>query len=103
MTNRQTLETNISQGEDEVIAYSLTTTPWGSSPTSVVVTVWDITHGSRDDVTATVTSGSATVSGDVITLPVIQDLDEGSTYRVEIRFTVSGQILEAYFILSGEM
>ena len=91
------------QGVDEKIAYKITTTPWASSPTSIVVKAYDITvDGTRTDVTATVLSGSASVTGDVITLPLLQALTYGKTYRVEVQFTVTGNVFEPFFLVKAE-
>lgn len=81
------------QGDGEGIIYNVTTTPWGSAPSDVVVTVYDITNPSRTtDVTATVASGSATVDGDVITLPKLASLTTRHKYRLEIAFTDSSNV-----------
>jgi len=104
MTSREVVEGQQPQGADEEVTYTLTTTPWGSSPSNVVVTVYDITLESvRENVTSTVTSGSPSVNGDVITLPVILDLVENHNYRVEVKFTTGGQVYEPYFYIVGEM
>ena len=99
--SREVKESPLLQGTDEQIAYKLTTTPWGSSPGSVAVTAWDITT-TRTEVTSTVLSGSASTSGDVITTPVVKSLTAGNVYRVECKFTCSGNIFEAYFIINAE-
>ena len=85
------------QGVDEIIAYTLTTTPWGSSPSSVSVAVKDVTAGAAaTDVTNTVMpTNSPTVSGDVITLSPLKLLTDSHKYRVEVKFTCSGNVLEA--------
>ncbi len=88
------------QGVDERIAYSLTTTPWGSTPTSVVVKLKIWPEGK--DVTAEHTSGSASTIGDVITTPLIIGLENGVHYRLEIQFVVSGNTFKAYALISGE-
>lgn len=90
---------DVAQGVDEQIAYSVTVTAWGSTPTSVAVAV---TKSDGTDVTTTVTSGTASVTGDIITLPVIKSLTAGEVYRVEVKFTVSGNILECYFRIAAE-
>ena len=90
---------DVAQGVDEQIAYSVTTTAWGSTPTSVGVVV---KNSAGTDVTSTVASGSASVTGDIITLPVIKSLTAGEVYRVEVKFTVSGNILECYFRIAAE-
>lgn len=92
---RQIVESPIEQGADEEIVYSLTTTPWGSSPTSPSVAVFDESAGDVD-VTADVVTGSASVAGDVITLPTIGGLTRGTRYRLEIQFTAAGNTWEAY-------
>ena len=92
---REIVESPIEQGADEEIVYSLTTTPWGSSPASPSVAVLNESAGDVD-VTADVITGSASVSGDVITLPAIAGLTRGVRYRVEIQFTAGGNVWEAY-------
>lgn len=99
MANTEALEINESprpQGADEKIAYTVTTTPWGSSPSTPSVVVKDDTGA---DVTATVTSGSTTVAADVITLLFIQTLTAGEVYRVEIKFTSGGNVFECFMII----
>jgi hypothetical protein len=55
---------------------------------------------SAEDVTSTVTSGSTSVLGDVITLKAISGLDPGKKYRVEVKFTVTGWApAEAFIVL----
>lgn len=100
--SREVKEGKLIQGADEKIAYQLTTTPWGSTPTSIIVKAWDITDGGRTDVTATVLSGTASVTGDVITCPVLQLLTAGNWYRLEIQFVAGGDTWEAYAIIQAE-
>lgn len=87
------------QGEDERIAYTLDVSNYGSSPTSVSVVV----KRGGEDVTSTVTTGSSSVAGNVITLPVIHSLVPDAIYRVEVKFTVSGNVLEPYFNIEGQV
>lgn len=96
----QIVEVGLKQGADEEIAYQLTTTNWGSSPSSVSVKAYDMSD-SFADVTSTILSGSASVASDVITLPVVLDLTAGNKYRIEIMFTTGGNVLECYFELEG--
>jgi hypothetical protein len=98
MTLRSFLGGPVSQGADEKIRYWFTTTEWGSSPSAVSVTV--TTAG--EDVTATVTEGTHAVLDDTITLPLILDLEAGTTYRVEVLFTTGGNTFEAYFEINAE-
>ena len=88
-------ESPIEQGRDEEIVYALTTTPWGSSPSAVLITAYDAT-ASFGDVSSTVLSGSPSVSGDVITFPVCKSLTMGNIYRVEIMFTTGGNVEETH-------
>ena len=97
--DRRIRESPLFQGEDEEIVYCLTTTPWGSTPTNVSVVVKDV---DGTDVTSSVTSGISAVSGDVISTPTIQDLTANTEYRLEIRFTVSGNVMEAWAIIDTQ-
>ena len=101
MARREVLEGQQKQGADEKIPYRVTTTPWGSSPSSVVVKCFDITS-TRTDVTATNLSGSASVDGDVITCPILQTLTAGNTYRVDVLFVAGGVTFEPFFIVQAE-
>ena len=86
------------QGVDELLYYSVTTTPWGSTPASVTVVAKDITDPYNiTTVTGTVLSGSASVNGDVITLPAVTALTAGHKYKVEVKFTDSNSnVWECY-------
>jgi hypothetical protein len=96
MTTRAVAESPVSQGVDEQIAYAITTTPWGSSPTSIVVVVKDWTDN-RKDVTNTVTpTNSPSVDGDVITLSPLKSLTAGHTYQVEVQFTAGGSVFKTF-------
>jgi len=100
---REAVEGMRYQGKDESIPYSITTTPWGSSPASISVTAWDVSAGAYTDVTATVIPGSASAVGDVITLPNLLSLTQGHKYRIEVKFTCSGKIFECYFYVWAEL
>ena len=101
-TSREVTEGKLYQGVDEQIVYSLTTTPWGSSPTSPSVKAYDASDGYAD-VTATVLSGSASATGDIITLPKVGGLTLGHLYRIEVQFTIAGSAtpFEAYVQIEG--
>ena len=100
--SRQVKEGRQKQGTDEAIYYKLTTTPWGSTPTSTAAATYDITGGGRTDVTSTVMSGSTSVTDDIITLPKLSTLTAGHLYRVEVKFTVSSNIFECFFEVEAE-
>jgi len=101
--NRQIIESPVFQGVDEIIAYTLDTVEWGGTPTSPSVTVFDITGDAYNDVTATVMpSNSPTVTDDVITLSALKLLAANRQYRVEVKFVISGNTMEAFAIVNGE-
>lgn len=87
-------------GVTEEPYFRLTTTPWGSSPSSASVNVYEYDEdaGTFTEVTNTVMTGSVTVAGDVISLPQFSPPvdSEGNTYRFDVHFTVGGSPLTAY-------
>ena len=97
---RAVKESPITQGADEIIAYTLTTTPWGASPTSISVKLYE--GASKTDRSATMLSGIAGATGDVITTPLVTGLTAGQVYRLEIKFTSSGNVFEAFCIIYAE-
>lgn len=103
-TTREIKEGMQEQGEDEVIVYTLTVpTSWGTSPTSPSAKIYSYDSGTRTytDVTSTKMSGSASVVGQVITLPAVTGLVDGTTYRVEIKWTDTGNTFEPYAWIKG--
>ena len=100
INEREVQEGKQYQGVDESIAYTLDVSAIGSSPSSVSVVVKDVTHATV--VTSTVMpTGSASVSGNVITLPALKLLTAGVLYRVEVKYTVGGNVLESYFYVQA--
>lgn len=99
ITIREIRESPVEQGSDESITYNLITTPWGGSPTSPSVKVYELDGGVLTDVTATVCTGTASVVGDKITLPAIDDLKIGKTYRVEVLWTKGVSQFEAWGLI----
>ena len=96
MTTRAVTESPLHQGEDEQIVYTLTTTPWGTTPTSVAVVVKDLTNANLAVTSTVMPTNSPTVNGDVITLSPLKLLTAGHTYRVEVKFTAGGNVYEAH-------
>lgn len=81
------------QGEDEQIAYTIDTSPWGGSPSSLTVVLKD----GDTDVSGTKLSGSASAASDTITTPVVQSLTAGKKYRLEVKWTDgNSNVLEAW-------
>lgn len=104
MRIRRVRESDISQGEDEKIAYQLTTTPWGSNPSDVSVKLYSLDdYGVKTDVSSTKLVGGISVSGDVITTPSVTGLVAGTRYRMEIKFTIAGNVFEAWCGIVGEV
>ena len=102
MITREVKEGPQPQGTDEKIPYTITTTPWGSSPTLVGVVAYDVTDGSRLDVSSQVLSGAGSALGDVVTTPIVQSLVVNHIYRIEVKFTAGGVTFEPYFIIKAE-
>lgn len=93
----------VRQGKDETIYYSVDTTLWGSSPTSIQVKIYSVIDRVNTDVSSTCLIGSPSAVGNVISLPGIYNLTSGVQYRVEIKFTTStSDVLEAYMIINAE-
>lgn len=102
-SKREVKESPMEQGTDESIIYTLTTTPWGSSPGAITPKVYDITDSAYTDVTTTnMPTGSASASGDVITLPALTALTADHTYRIEVKFTCGGSTFEAYATVNAK-
>lgn len=97
---REFKESPLVQGEDEIVAYDLTTTPWGGSPASSAAVIKD---PKGRDVSATCLAGSASEAGDVITTPLVQNLTSGIRYRLEVQWTSGGNTLEAFGFIDGEV
>ena len=102
MTIRSVVQGIQRQGIDESVIYNVTTTPWGSSPTTCSMGVWERVTGVWTNCTTATTTGALSTFGDVITLPQILSLNEGHTYRVITEFITGGQSLSCYFDVFGE-
>jgi hypothetical protein len=89
-------------GEDEIIVYTLTTTPWGSNPGVATAKIFEVDGDTLTDRSSTLMTGSVSTSGDVITLPSISSCTAGNDYRVEIQFVCSGNTFEAFAELKAE-
>ncbi len=99
--SREVLEGVQYQGVDESIAYTLDVSAIGSSPSSVTVVVKDVTNATT--VTDTVMpTNSPSVSGNVISLSALKLLTDGVLYRVEVKYTIGGNILESYFYVQAQ-
>ena len=100
MNIREVAEGPQTQGANEKITYTVTTTNWVSSPASVAMYVDD---SDGTDVTSTVCTGSTSVSTNTITLKAISGLAAGERYKVRVQFTAgSGAPYEAFFYIDCE-
>lgn len=100
MATREVAEGQQPQGVDEAIAYQVLCDP--AAVSVVGITVYDETNASAD-VTATVMpSGTATVSGGNIILPLLRDLTVGHLYRVEVAYSDGTNTIEPYFYVRAE-
>ncbi len=98
---REVIEGTQYQGEDESISYTLNVAAVGSSPSSVSAVVKDETAGTV--VTATVMPINApTVDGNVITLSPLRALTAGHMYRMEVKYTIDGNVLESYCFVQAQ-
>jgi len=79
----------IEQSSNETIAYGIDCTDYPSDPVSVgSATLYDITTpDAPTDVSTASLSGSATVSGAVITTPAVTALNQGKRYRLRVVYT----------------
>ncbi len=102
MNQRQVREGRLRQGVDERIAYTVTTTPWGSAPTDSAVKLFDVTTGTKVDASTTCLTGTPSVQGDVITTPLVSGLTAGHLYRLEVQFVCSGNTFEAFAEIMAE-
>ncbi len=99
--SREVLEGVQYQGEDESIAYTVDVSAIGSSPSAVTVVVKDVTNSTV--VTSTVMpTNSPSVNGNVISLSALKLLTAGVLYRVEVKYTISGNVLESYFYVQAQ-
>lgn len=87
MTSQSHWAETVYQGALERIPYTFDAALWNITvPTGVTLTVWQVTPGGLTNVSATVVSGSASVSGSVITLPIIQSLVNNVSYLGRLQF-----------------
>lgn len=105
MTSREILEGRQNQGVEEEITYTLTVPASWGTPTGTPTVKGYLFDGSTFvDKTSTVfPAGSASVNGQVISLPEMKSLTADSLYRVEVKFdTNEGNIMEAGAWVYGE-
>lgn len=79
----EVLEGPQEQSSGEVLAYSITTTPWGGSPSNITVKAFEA-RGGTDVTTAVFPSNVPSKLGDVVTTDMLKLLSPGKTYRIII-------------------
>lgn len=84
------------QRSEETIAYTVDVTNVGSSPSVNSVTIFSKADYTTD-LSSTNLSGSASVSGNVITSPLVTSLTDDTNYRVYVNYTISGETFVDYF------
>jgi len=95
------VQSPISMSSRDQRAYTLDTTDYGGTPTSVAASATNLSTGKV--VTSQVLSGAASVTGDVITWPIIQNLIEGQQYAIDIEFVCLGQRYERRLVIFAVM
>lgn len=79
-------------GQNEKIPYSFDAADWSiATPVVITVTAYEIlSDGSFSNVSGTFLSGSASVSGSIITLPFMQNPTKDTSYLVRLKFSNNG-------------
>jgi len=85
---------------DEILPIVFTTTALASSPTSPVITAFDITQGDSNVTTTVFPTNSPSVSGDDITCSPMKDMTKNHRYRVNCKFTVSTEIFDLAMLVN---
>jgi hypothetical protein len=81
---------------DEVRAWQIDVTDYGSTPASLAMILYDETNGDAD-VSSTKLAGSITASGNTVTTKQVTGLVKSYNYRAEVKFTCSdGNVWEVY-------
>lgn len=80
----------VEQRPIERVAYSCDTAAYGGSPSSPSATLYSVASDGTRTPDATKLSGSASVSGDVVTSPLVINLVAGTNYLLELSFVCGG-------------
>ena len=103
VVKREGSDSPFPQGQYEEIAYKFNFAPWGGSPSNPSATMWQKQpNGEEVDTSTANLSGSESVSGDIVTTPVVLDLLPESVYRLAVNVDIDGNKMEAYITLRGE-
>ena len=103
MSHREIVQGLQVVGIDERPIFTLDVSNWGTVPSSISLDCYKWVTDIWVDVEALCfPAGSPAATGNVITLPVFVPQAIGDNYRIEVKFTVSGSILEAYALVDVE-
>ena len=102
-TTRKFQDSPAYQGADEEIIYWFDTTPWGGSVSTPPSSPTAVIKDGGNDVSTTHLTGSASVYDTTkIKTPKVIGLVPERKYRLEVKFTIDGNVLEAYTEIIGE-
>lgn len=82
------------QSTAEELIWAIDTSNRGTPTSPSVASVKD--KAGADKKSDVMPSGSASVSGDVISLPKLQDLTAGDRYEIRVTYTISGNKHETF-------
>jgi len=99
MSVREAIESPLTQGSDERIAYVFDFAAIGT-PASPEVTVYDVSGGV--DVSDDTLDGSASVTDDEVTTPIVYGLTAGKTYRLTCAAVIEGNTISSYALITAE-
>lgn len=88
------------QSASEAITYTVNALPWGGTPTSPVVDIFD-EEDLETSLASTHLSGTASVSGDSVISKKVIVLVDGVIYRMTVQFESNGHTLQGYVRIQG--
>ena len=103
--SRRVVEDITPHSPNESVVYDLTTTNWDTAPSAATINLYELKPiGTLVLASATVhLNGSVSITGDVVTYPVIRALVSRTKYRVLSLLTfASGNELEAFWDIECE-
>lgn len=103
MIRREVREGTQNQGEDERIAYVIDVSTWGTGPGAPANFIYDVTGGGHVDTSAVNLIGVPSVAGDTVITSRVIVLTAGRQYRLDVQFTMSGNVYEAYILINAEV
>lgn len=103
--SRRVVEDITPHSPNEEVVYKITTTNWDTSPSAATLNLYRFQPSGTMVLMAATDhlSGSVSISGDVVTYPVIKSLVSGNMYRAVSLITfASGNKLEPYWDIPCE-